>query len=106
MIWGEILKNSTVIQGIGWLYAERILAQLVSFTVSVILARLLDPNLFGNISIVMVFISICDSITIGGFGNALVQKKEPNNNDYNTIFCVSLAISIILYILDFLCNPI
>lgn len=60
-------EKKQVLLGVGWSYAERVLAQLVSFSVLIILARLLNSETFGIISIVLVFITICDSLTIGGF---------------------------------------
>ena len=69
--------------GLFWSYGERIMAQLVSLIVSIVLARLLDPENYGVISIVMIFITFCDAIVTGGFGNAIVQKKDADELDVN-----------------------
>ena len=68
-------SKQKVAGGLFWSYGERIMAQLVSLIVSIVLARLLDPENYGVISIVMIFITLCDAIVTGGFGNAIVQKK-------------------------------
>lgn len=94
-------ENKKIISGIGWAYAERLAAQIVTFVVSVVLARLIAPDAFGMIAIVMTFINICDALTIGGFGNALVQKKDADNRDFNTICWVSIGVALFLYILLF-----
>jgi len=94
-----------VIGGLAWSFAERISAQLVSLIVGIILARILSPEDYGVISIVMVFITICDVFVTSGFGTALVQKKEVDKTDYNTAFYMSFAMSIALYIILFFVSP-
>ena len=55
-------NTSKVASGLFWSYGERIFGQLVSLIVSIILARLLSPENYGVISILMIFISFCDAI--------------------------------------------
>lgn len=97
--------GTKVIGGLGWSYAERISAQVVSLLVSIVLARLLTPDEFGIISLVMIFITLCDAIVMGGLGNAVVQKKEAKEIDVNTMLTCSMALSILLYIAIFFLAP-
>lgn len=99
-------SNKKVLSGIGWAYGERILAQAISLAVSVVLARLLDPEHYGIVAIVLVFINILNAFVTGGFGNALIQKKDADDLDFNTICWFSLAFATLLYVLLFLCAPI
>ena len=87
----------TVISGVIWSYGERIAAQGVSFIVSIILARIISPSEYGAIAIVTAIISLCNTICIGGFGNALIQKKEVDDTDYSTALWAGLAVGMILY---------
>lgn len=98
-------NKQKVAGGLFWSYGERIMAQLVSLIVSIVLARLLDPESYGIISIVMIFITFCDAIVSGGFGNAIVQKKDADELDVNTMLCCSLATSFLLYIIIFCTAP-
>ena len=98
-------SKQKVAGGLFWSYGERIMAQLVSLIVSIVLARLLDPENYGVISIVMIFITFCDAIVTGGFGNAIVQKKDADEVDVNTMLCCSVATSILLYIIIFCAAP-
>ncbi len=94
-----------VVGGLFWSFGERICAQLVTLIVGIILARILSPDDYGVISIVMVFISICDVFVTGGFGTALVQKQEADKSDYNTAFYMSFGMSVVLYIILFFAAP-
>ena len=98
-------NKQKVAGGLFWSYGERIMAQLVSLIVSIVLARLLDPENYGVISIVMIFITFCDAIVSGGFGNTIVQKKDADELDVNTMLCCSVATSFLLYIVIFLSAP-
>ena len=90
------MKNKTANSFI-WAYGERLIAQMVSVIVSIVLARLLTPNEYGVVAIVTVFISFADIFVTGGFGVSLVQKKEVDSLDYNTAFFSSLAVSCLIY---------
>ncbi len=98
-------KNGGVVGGLFWSFLERIASQLVSMIVGIILARLLTPDEYGIIAIVMIFITISDVFVTSGFGTALVQKKEISKKDYDTAFWFSFAISIILYVILFVSAP-
>ncbi|RHU68036.1 hypothetical protein DXC58_18215 [Ruminococcus sp. TF06-23] len=75
-----------VLAGLFWTFGERILAQGVSFILSIILARILLPSEYGIIAMVMVFINIANVFTSTGFGEALVQKKDADELDFSTVF--------------------
>lgn len=94
-----------VISGAVWKFAERVMAQAVSLLVSIIIARLLDPSDFGVVSIVIVFFSFANVIISGGLNTALIQKKEADRDDYNTVFTISFILSVILYAVLFFTAP-
>lgn len=73
------LQNSSsanVIKNFFWRIGESGGAQLVSFLVSIVLARLLTPEDYGVIALVTVFTSILQVFVDSGLGTALVQKKN------------------------------
>ena len=98
------LKTKTIV-GLFWTFMEKIGAQLVSFIVSIVLARILSPNEYGVIAIVLVFINICNVFVDSGFGQALIQKKDADDVDFSSIFYFSLVFSIVLYIILFFSAP-
>lgn len=94
-----------VLSGLIWTFGERILAQSVSFVLSIILARILMPNEYGIIAMVMVFINIANVFTSTGFGESLVQKKNADELDFSTVFYCTLGMSVVIYIILFTCAP-
>lgn len=94
-----------VLSGFFWKFGEQISSQLVSFILSIILARLLTPNDYGNVALVNVFITIAEVFVISGFGTSLIQKKDANETDFSTIFYISELMSILIYVIIFFIAP-
>ena len=91
--------------GLFWTFSERAAAQLVSTIVGIVLARILAPEDYGVLSIILVLINFCDLFVTNGFGAALVQKKVATELDFNTAFIISLILSLILYGVLYVCAP-
>ena len=73
------------ISGVLWSSVQQFGVVGFAFIGNLVLARLLSPDDFGCIGLLYVFISIANTFIDGGFGLALIQKKEPTNKDYSTI---------------------
>jgi len=84
---------------------ERCGAQVVSFVVSIVLARLLEPELYGTIALVTVITSILQVFVDSGMANALIQKKDTDDLDYSSVFYFNVAFCLLLYAGLFLCAP-
>lgn len=98
------LKNK-VFSNFIWKLMERLSAQAVSFVVSIILARILAPNDFGVVSIVLIFVDVCNVFISEGISTSLIQKKDVDELDYSSMFYASFAISLLIYILLFFVAP-
>lgn len=79
-----------------WDFFGKMATHGVSFVISIILARLLDPSDFGLIAIVMVVIGIANVFTDIGLGSALIQRKRVLQIHYSSVFYFNLFISILL----------
>lgn len=99
-------NSRTVINSMIWKLLERLSSQLVSFVISIVLARLLMPEDYGIIAIVLVFISFANVIIDGGLNTALIQKKHASQVDFSTIFWFCLALAIVVYVILFVAAPI
>ena len=84
---------------------ERTGSQLISFIVSIILARLLMPADYGIIALCMVFIFILQVFADSGLGTALIQKKDPDDLDFSTVFYTNIFLAVGLYIIMYLLAP-
>lgn len=100
----QSLKAKTI-KGTAWSAIDNVTQMGVSFMVSIVLARLLSPDDYGLIGIIAIFTTVCTAIINGGFNSALIRKKSPTDDDYNTAFIINLGLSLVLYAIVFLCSP-
>ena len=100
----ESLKNKTV-KGTIWSGIDNVAQMGVQFVVSIVLARILTPDDYGLLGIMMIFTSICTALINSGFTTALIRKPDASEVDYNTSFIVNMGMSIILYLLIFILSP-
>lgn len=98
------LKQKTL-HGVGWSAIDAFLGRGITFIVGIVLARLLSPSEYGLIGICVIFNSILEGFVDSGFGASLIRKKNVSNLDYNTMFFVNMAVSILMYALLFFSTP-
>ena len=79
--------------------------QLITFLISIVLARLLGPEKYGTMSIMLIFITIANVIIQNGFQTALIQKKEITDEDLSSVFWLGLLIAGVLYLMIFISAP-
>lgn len=91
------VKRKQAFSNFSWKLAEQIGAQMVSFIVSIILARLLMPDDYSVVSIISIISAFCAVFIDSGLSKALVQKRNVDLLDYSTVLVVSLCFSVVLY---------
>ena len=97
-------SNRTLVNFI-WRFAERCGAQLVTFIVSIVLARILSPSDYGTIALVTVFTTILQVFIDSGLSTALIQKKDVDDLDFSSVFYFNFIVCLILYIIMFVSAP-
>lgn len=99
------MKKRSLLNNLIWKFSERLMTQLVTLIVSIILARLLSPEDYGTIAVIYVFITLAEVLVIDGFGNALVQKKDADALDFSTALVFNLFLGTALYALFYFSAP-
>lgn len=95
----------TVTTNFFWRFFERCGAQFVAFFISIILARLLDPAVYGEIALITVFICILQVFVDSGLGSALIQKKNADDLDFSSVFYFNIVVCIAMYVIMFVVAP-
>lgn len=88
-----------------WSFIESLSIKVVAFALSIILARLLEPKIFGVLAIVNVFYLLVTIFVDGGLREAIIRKKDASKEDFSTVFWLNLGISFVLYLLLFIAAP-
>lgn len=98
------LKSKTL-KGLFWSFTELLANYGIQFIIQIVLARLLLPEYFGIIGMILVLIAISNSLVDCGFSQALIRDQDVSQEDYSTVFHFNLIISILLYIILFISAP-
>lgn len=97
--------KSRIMSNLIWRYAERSGALGVEAIVALVLARILDPELYGTIAIVIILMTILQVFVDSGMGNALIQNKDTDDLDYSTVFFFNVVLCCVLYAIAFCTAP-
>lgn len=95
----------SIINATAWSTFQRFGSLAIGFISNMVLARLLCPEDFGTVGMIMVFVGLADVLVDGGLGNALIQSKTVSDNDKSTVFTTNLLISVSLFSLIFISAP-
>ncbi|MGK4109394.1 lipopolysaccharide biosynthesis protein [Enterococcus cecorum] len=98
-------SKSSTISNFLWRFAERCGAQIVTFIVSIVLARILTPEDYGKIALITVFTTILQVFVDSGLGVALIQKKDADDLDFSSVFYFNFVICLVLYAAMFIASP-
>ena len=93
------------ITGVVWSAIENLSVKGVQFVLGIILARILMPDDYGLIGMIMVFMAISATFIDSGFSKALIQKKDRDEKDFSTVFYFNIVIAVCFYLILFLCAP-
>ncbi len=99
------INRKTVSSNLMWRFLERFGAYIVSFVISVVLARILDPDTYGVVALMTVVIAFLDVFVTGGFANSLIHDKNATDKDFNTILIFNTIFSLALYVALFFTSP-
>ena len=97
------LKNKSI-DGVAWNVVGKISTHLVTFIVSIFLARLLTREDFGMVAMAMFFISVTQAFMDFGLTTALIQKKNPTEVQINTVFYINCVLAVVLTLLLIGCS--
>jgi O-antigen/teichoic acid export membrane protein len=98
------LKQKTI-GGLVWTLAQQFSIQLITFAVSVILARMLHPSEFGIFGMISILIALGTNLMDSGLTSSIIRTPDASQKDYSTVFVLNLVGSIVIYLIVFLTAP-
>ncbi|MDD2961458.1 MAG: lipopolysaccharide biosynthesis protein [Muribaculaceae bacterium] len=90
---------------IKWNTIEKLSSQILYAITGIVLANVLSKEDFGLVGSILVFQAFANLFVDSGFSNALIQRKNPTQTDYSTVFYFNLLSSIAIYILLWIGAP-
>ncbi|MFC5711446.1 lipopolysaccharide biosynthesis protein [Thalassorhabdus alkalitolerans] len=93
------------LKGLIWSFIDLMANQGIQFIILIILARLLVPEHFGLLGMVMIFVALSQTLVDSGFSQALIREEKVGQIDYSTTFYVNLSLSLIIFLMIFNLAP-
>lgn len=97
--------NSSAAKGAIWSTIDKFGIVTMQFVINIVLARLLTPDDFGLVGMILIIVAVSTIVADGGFSSALIQKCDATDKDYSTAFWINLTISGLLYGVIFIFAP-
>ena len=97
-------RNKTI-SGVIWKAMESGGYQAIRFVISVVLARMLSPENYTTLALLLIFVNFADVLVKRGFSTALVQRKDADNLDFSSVLWISLALAAVFYVVLFFAAP-
>lgn len=94
-----------MVRALFWKLMERFGVQGIQFVLQLILARLLVPEYYGILSMMLIFVNLANVFTQRGLNMALIQNKDVTEEDYSSVFWVTLGIALVMYAAIFFSAP-
>ena len=90
LVWGAVNNGAT---------------QVLNAIFGIVLARLLSPDDYGLIAMLLVFSTVATALQDSGFVIALTNKRDATHDDYNAVFWFNILVSIVAYVILFSVSP-
>jgi teichuronic acid exporter len=88
--------------GIKWNFYKAIGNFLIKFIYGIVVAKLLGPKIIGQLGMIVAFSGFASVLINSGFKSRIIQVKEINKDELNTIYAFNILIGFVLTILFFL----
>ena len=98
-------QNETIFSALIWKFMERFGVQMSQFVLQLVLARILDPEHYGVLSLMVIFTTLANVFIQRGFNTALIQNKDVTEEDYSSVFWLTGGIAVLLYTALYACAP-
>ena len=99
------LKQKAV-SGVKWTTFSSVIVAILQIVQLVILARLLEPTVFGLMAITSVVIGFAQAFLDMGISNAIIHKQEVSHTQLSSLYWLNVLSGIVLFLIVSLCAPV
>lgn len=95
-----------IYKGTMWSITDNFVRQFITFLIFIVLARLLNPEIFGLLSISLLLMQVFKTVTFDSIATAIIRKETPTDDDLNTGFWYCVGLSVPAFILVYFLSPV
>ena len=93
------MNSNLLFNGLKWSVLEKFSVVFIQILLEIILARLLLPNDYGILGMIMIVVAFANVFVDGGISSALIHYKDRTEADYAVVFYSSICIGILSYLI-------
>ncbi len=97
--------RARVLSGVFWVGGTRLVGQALTWAITIVVVRLLNPGDYGLLAMATVFMGFLSLVAEAGMGLALIQSPELDDETLRRIFGVVISVNCILFGLQFVSAP-
>ncbi len=88
------MERGKIVRSLIYKFTERFAVKLIGFVLGILLARLLSPEIAGQVALLEVFVNLSFTLIDEGINSALVQTRNADERDYMTVFVITLGLAL------------
>ena len=88
-----------------WTFIDILINKGAYFIATIVLAGILGPKEFGLIGMIMLFVSIGNTLIDSGMSTSLIRSNNVTENEYSTVFITNILMSVLVYLILFFIAP-
>lgn len=92
-------NQKAAINGAKWTTTSTVITTVLSFAQMAIIARVLEPSIFGLVSICSLVMNFFHIFANLGFTNSIISKQESDKKNLSTIFFASISLGLLMGVL-------
>jgi O-antigen/teichoic acid export membrane protein len=89
--------GASVMTSLRWLFGARLLGQIISWTISIVIIRLLEPQDYGLMALVMLVVGFLTLFNELGLSASLVQRESSDRQTAEQVLGVLIVLNLVLY---------
>lgn len=97
--------NKKAIRASYWLISSNFAIQLISWLITILVARILSPDDYGLMGMAFLLTYFCSLFSELGIGSAIVQKRDLTKEQLSSSFWTIVIINLALYSIAFVSAP-
>ncbi len=94
-----------VVSGLFWIGGTRLVGQILTWGITVVVVRLLNPSDYGLLAMATVFMGFLSLVAEAGLGSALIRAPNLDEQTLRRIFGVVILVNLALFVMQFAVAP-
>ncbi len=99
------MTNHSVLRSLAWMGGTSVIGQIITWSVTIVVARLLSPEDYGLVAISGLFTVFAHSICLMGISSAVVQADSVSDYQIRALYGFSILMGVFMFCLGLLAAP-